>query len=166
MAGNWSRKLSWLACFEDGVGLGDGRAVDVELAALQVDTVAGEADDALDDVVGGVEREVEDDDVAALDGLVGQQPATSARGAVDGFVDEEEVADEQGALHGLRRNAEGLHDEGEHEESDDDDAEERAERLPAGRGRRRGDAWWAAGAGGDDGVGPGCGSAMSLACCS
>lgn len=115
---------------DDGVGLRDGGAVDEELAAVHVDPVAGESRDAFYDVVSRIEREVEDDDVAAVDGLIWQQGRPVAGGSVDGFVDEEEVSDEQGALHGFRWNAEGLHDEAEHEESDDDDAEERAECLP------------------------------------
>ena len=52
----------------DGVGLGEGVAVDVDAAAVEAEMVAGEADDALDEMEGGVDGVVEDDDVAAMDG--------------------------------------------------------------------------------------------------
>ena len=44
------------------------------------DFIAGHADDALDDVLLGVEREVEDDDVVLRDFAIGQQPSPDAGG--------------------------------------------------------------------------------------
>ena len=108
--------------FKDGVGFLDRRTVDVELAAFEMQPVSGKSCDALDHVIGGIEREVEDDDVSAIDFLVGQDPGPMMVRAVNGFVHQQEVAHEQGPLHGFRRDAEGLHDEGEDEESDDDEA--------------------------------------------
>ena len=55
----------------DGVGLGKDVAVDVDAAFVEAEMVAGEADDALDEMGGGVDGVVEDDDVAAVDGCCG-----------------------------------------------------------------------------------------------
>src|SRR5882757_5120149 len=52
----------------DGVGLGEGVAVDEDAAAVEAEVVAGKANDALDEMEGGVDWVVEDDDVAAMDG--------------------------------------------------------------------------------------------------
>jgi hypothetical protein len=76
----------------DGVGFGEGVAVDVDEAVVEAQMIAGKADDAFDEMEGGVDGVVEDDDVAAVDGCGGQEGA----GAVGGcglLVDEEEVAD-------------------------------------------------------------------------
>ena len=52
----------------DGVGLGEGLAVDEDVTTVQAEMVAGKADDALDEMQRGVDGVVEDDDVAAVDG--------------------------------------------------------------------------------------------------
>ena len=108
----------------DGVGLGESVAVDVDEAAVEAKVVAGEADDALDEVKRGVDGVVEDDDVAAMDGGGGKERA----GAVGGrglLVDQEEVSDEEGGLHGFGWDAEGLHAEGDDEDRHHDEVEER-----------------------------------------
>ena len=56
-----------VGALEDVVGLGTRVVVDDRDAVPQLDFVAGDADDALDDVLLGVEREVEDDDVVPRD---------------------------------------------------------------------------------------------------
>jgi hypothetical protein len=108
----------------DGVGLGERMAVDVDEAVVEAKVVAGEADDALDEVERGVDGVVEDDHVAAMDRGGGKERA----GAVGGcglFVDQEEVADEEGGLHGFGWDAEGLHAEGDDEDRHHDEVEER-----------------------------------------
>ncbi len=108
----------------DGVGLGEGVAVDVDDAVVEAEVVAGEADDALDEVEGGVDGVVKDDDVAAMDGRGGKESA-SAVGGCGLLVDEQEVADEEGGLHGFGGDAEGLHAEGDDEDRNHDEIEER-----------------------------------------
>src|ERR1700730_2509034 len=51
----------------DGVGLGESAAVDEDAAAMEAEVIAGQADDALDEMQGGIYGVVEDDDVAAMD---------------------------------------------------------------------------------------------------
>ena len=75
--------------------------VDDRYAVPQLDFVAGHADDTLDDVFLGVEREVEDDDVVLRHFAIGEQPSPDAGAAKRRLVDEQKVADEQGALHAL-----------------------------------------------------------------
>ena len=100
------------------------------LAVVETEVVAGKADDALDQVQGGVDGVVEDDDVAAMDGGGGEEAggAVCELEAAVLFVDEEEVADEEGGLHRLGGDAEGLGGEGDDEDRDDDEVEERLER--------------------------------------
>jgi hypothetical protein len=86
--------------------------------------VAWEADDALDEVHVGIDGEVEDDDLSAMDGGWGKNSGALVE-AESLLGDEEEVADEEGGLHGAGGDAEGLDDEGEDEAGDDDDVEER-----------------------------------------
>src|SRR5882757_10342225 len=57
----------------DGVGLGEGVAVDEDAAAVQAEMVAGKADDALDEMQRGVDGVVKDDDVAAMNGGGGEE---------------------------------------------------------------------------------------------
>ena len=104
----------------DGVGFVEGMAVDVDVAVAEAEVVAGEADDALDEVHGGVDGVVEDDDVAAMDGGGGEEGGRVWIFEAEVlFVDEEEVADEEGGFHGCGGDAEGLDGEGDDEESDD-----------------------------------------------
>jgi hypothetical protein len=74
-------------------------------------------------VQGGIERVVEDDDVAAGDSL--SRHEKSGIGGVDLLVNQEEVADEEGGLHALGWDAEGLEGEGHDEERDDQNVEQR-----------------------------------------
>ena len=83
--------------------------------------IAGQADDALDEVDGGVGRVMEDDDVAAAELAGGEGKVVEGGGLL---VDEKEVADEESGDHGGRRDAEGLDGEGDDEDGDDDDGEE------------------------------------------
>jgi hypothetical protein len=110
----------------DGVGFGDGLAVDVDAACAEADAVSGEADDSLDQMEGGVDGVVEDDDIATADGGDGKEAACAVEGS-GLLVYEEEVANEEGRLHGLGGDAEGLHAEGDDEDGDDDDGEHRLE---------------------------------------
>ena len=105
------------------VGFGERLAVDVDVVVVDAEVVAGQADDALDEMHGGIDGKVEDDDLAAVDGGGGQD----AGGFIEAdavFGDQQEVADEEGWLHRSRRDAEGLNDEGDDEDGDDDDVEE------------------------------------------
>ncbi len=107
----------------DGVGLSEGVAVDVDEAVVEAEVVAGKADDAFDEVEGGVDGIVEDDDVAAVDGGGGKEGACAV-GGCGLLVDEEEVADEEGGLHGFGWDAEGLHAEGDDEDGYNDEVEQ------------------------------------------
>ncbi len=104
---------------ECDVGFVDFLAVNEELALNDADAVAGNSDDALDEVSGlGV---MEDDDVAALDVAIGKDPTGEfSGGGVNLLVHQEKVADEKGSLHAFRWNEERLKDKGEKKESDDD----------------------------------------------
>ena len=73
---------------EDVVGLRPRRVVDDGDAILQRDLIAGHADDALDHMLVGVEREVKDDDVVARDLAIGQKPAPDAGRREGHLVDE------------------------------------------------------------------------------
>lgn len=106
----------------DGVGFGEGAAVDVDAALAEAEVVAGEADDTLDEVEGGVDGIVEDDDIATVDGCGGEESAGTV-GGCGLLVDEEEVADEKRGLHGFGGDAEGLHAEGDDEDGDDDEVQ-------------------------------------------
>jgi hypothetical protein len=104
-------------------------AVDEDAAAVEAEVVAGQADDALDEMEGGIDGVVEDDDVAAMDG--GRREEAGGSICVGGaglLVDEEEVADEEGRLHRPGGDAEGLCAEGDDEDRDDDEMEEGLER--------------------------------------
>jgi hypothetical protein len=111
----------------DGIGLGEGMAVDVDAAFAEAEMVAGDTDDSLDEVEGGVDGVMEDDDVAAMDGCGGKEGAC-AIGSGSLLVDEEKVAYEEGGLHGFRGDAEGLDAEGDDEDRDNDEVEEGLER--------------------------------------
>ena len=52
----------------DSVGLGKEAAVDEDAAGAETEMIAGKADDPLDEMEGGVDGIVEDDNVAAMDG--------------------------------------------------------------------------------------------------
>ena len=49
-----------------GVGLGERLAVDVDVLVMDTQVIAGQADDALDEVHGGIDWKMEDDDFAAV----------------------------------------------------------------------------------------------------
>ncbi len=67
----------------------------------------------------GVHGIAEDNDVATVNGAVGENGLPGSGGTKAGLVDQEVVADQQGVFHGARRNAEGLHNKGDDEERDD-----------------------------------------------
>ena len=64
----------------DLVGLVEGLVVDEDLLVLDLDLLAFEADDPLDEVLVQLPGVLEDDDVVPLDGLVGQEDALRAAG--------------------------------------------------------------------------------------
>jgi len=106
----------------DGVRLGEGMAVDVDVAVVEADAIAGKADDSFDEIERGVDGVVKDDDVAAMDGC-GREKAADAVRAWGLLVDEEKIADQKGGFHRLRGDAEGLDAEGDDEDGDDDEIE-------------------------------------------
>jgi hypothetical protein len=113
----------------DGVWLGEGVPIDEDLAGVEAEMIARETDDALDEMQGGVDGVVEDDDVAAMD-CGGWKEAGGAVGVGCArlLVDQEEVAHEESGLHRLGRDAEGLGAEGDDEDGDDDEVKERLQR--------------------------------------
>jgi hypothetical protein len=118
------------------VGLVLRDAVEVDDAVAQVEVVAGDADDALDEVEirgFGVGLE-EDDDVAAFDLAVEDEGRPFCWGGEGDAVDENVIADEQGLLHGGGGNLEVLEDEGHDEETDGEDGADRGERFERGLG--------------------------------
>ena len=107
---------------------GGGLTIDVELAGLHLDAIAGQADDALDVVGGIVAGELEDGDVAAL-GQGGEDAAGEQvwregqrvpRVAVAVFGNKEVVADQQGWFHRAGGDVERL--EGDGADADGDQA--------------------------------------------
>ena len=107
----------------DGVRLLEWQAVAVDDAVAEAEAIAGDADDALDEMHGGViDGLMKDDDVAAVD-LCGRQQTVGGAGD-DLLIHEEEVADEEGRLHAFRRDANRLDGEGDDEERDSEDVQE------------------------------------------
>ena len=104
-------------------------AVEVDDAVAEMDSVAGDADGALDEEeirLAGLE---EDDDVAALDvAIEGEGRPLGGRGEGDA-VDEDVVADEEGVDHRGRGDLEVLEDEGHDEETDGEDGADGGEGL-------------------------------------
>ena len=105
------------------VGLTDGVVVHVDVAVVDADGVAGEADDALDVAFGVVAGIEEDDDVAALDGLE----------AIGKLVDEEAILILQAGEHAGALDADWLVEEEDDEDRDGDGGEDVARPgAPAG----------------------------------
>ncbi len=91
--------------------------VDVDLLGSQLDGIAGQADDSLDEVTLGLDRILEDDNVTPLDVTNGHDRAIEAgRRPEYELVDEQVVADEQVVLHRSCGDLERLHHPGAHEE--------------------------------------------------
>ena len=114
-------------CSRRQIGLVERTPVDVHLAVLRRDRLAGEADDPLDQVLDRVGRLVlrpfEHDDVASVDVV----------NLVRELVDQHAVTDAQRRFHRSRRDVEGLQqerlDEQGDEECSDDDAYPLEDRL-------------------------------------
>ena len=85
------------------VTLAQRLAIEPDLAVIDTQSVAGESDDALDIAFFRIAGIVEDDDIAALDGLE----------AIDEFVDEEAVAILKARQHAGAFYADGLVEEGD-----------------------------------------------------
>ena len=111
------------------------------MAVVEPDAVAGEADDALDEMHFGIDGVVEDDDLAALDAGGGEH-AAGIDGAEALLIDEQEITDEQGGLHRLRWDAEWLCGEGDDEDGYDDDVDEGLDRGKESGVMRGGFAPW------------------------
>jgi len=127
------------------VGFADGAVVDVHVAVVDADGVAGEGNDALDVALGVVAGIEEDDDVAAVDGFE----------TIGELVDEEAILILQAREHAGAFDADGLVEEEDDEERDGDGDEDVAgPGAPAGGlgGRGLGDQGFAGaelGRGGD-----------------
>ena len=96
-------------------------AVDVDLLGSELERLAGEPDDALDEVAVRLVRVLEDDDVATPDVAHGQQLACNRAGrrAEDELVHQQVIADEQVVLHRAGRDLERLDDPRTHEQCED-----------------------------------------------
>ena len=86
--------------------------------------VAGNSDDALHKVDRGIQRIVEDDDVAALYLVIGQNPTRQVGVAEVQLVHQQVIANQQSILHGFGRNLERLRNERNNENRDDNDFHE------------------------------------------
>ena len=76
---------------------------------------------------------MEDDDVAAPNRPIGQEPAAKpAGGRVDLLVEEQKIADQQRALHAFRGNEERLQDKGEHKQRHHHGLQQRGQGLRQG----------------------------------
>ena len=91
------------------VGFADGDVVDVDVAVVDAEGVAGEGDDTLDVALGVVAGVEEDDDVATVDGLE----------AVGELINEEAVLILQTRQHAGAFYANGLVEEQDDDERDD-----------------------------------------------
>jgi hypothetical protein len=111
------------------VGLVLCDAVEVNDAVAEMNSVAGDADGALDEEeirLAGLEK---NDDIAALDiAIEGEGRPLGGRGEGDA-VDEDVVADEESLDHRGRGDLEVLEDEGHDEETDGEDGADGGERL-------------------------------------
>jgi hypothetical protein len=107
---------------EVDVGLVEGRAVDQHLLVAQLQRVAGQPDDPLDEVAIRLLGVLEDDDVTPADRVDRQQrPFGRAEGRrEDELVHQQVIADEQVVLHRAGGDLEGLDDEGADEQRQDD----------------------------------------------
>ena len=115
----------------------DGFAVQDKLFGLDPDPVSRDADHSLHIVLGDVQRVTENDDVAALHLLVGQQvPAQSVRRSAGEFVHDQMVANQQVVLHRAGRNHVGLRDHRRSEEQDQEVYRPLRERVQRKRGFR------------------------------
>ena len=92
---------------------------------VEAEAVAGDGDDALDEMHGWIDGVVKDDEVAAMNRRGARTWRMDSGSTIGGRA--EEVADEQGGDHhsdGMRK---GWTDECDDEERDDDNVEQRAE---------------------------------------
>src|SRR5512143_2144145 len=87
--------------------------------------IAGNSNDSLHKVLRRVQRITENDDVAALDFVVGNEPVPDTGRTKVSFVDQQVIADQQRVLHRFGWNLERLDDESDHENGDYDSNEER-----------------------------------------
>ena len=114
---------------EVDVRLVDRLSVYVHLFIPQLDGLAGQSDDAFDEVALRLVRVLEHDDIAAVNRTDGQHRAADGqrRRAEDELVDEQMIADQEVVLHRPRRNLEGLHDPRAHKERQDHGDHDRLE---------------------------------------
>ncbi len=107
------------------------RAVDVDALVAQLEGLAGQADDALDEVALRVLGVLEDHDLSAPHVGDGQQGPLERGGRrrEHELVHQQVIADEQVVLHRSRRDLEGLHDPRAHEQRQDHGHHDRLEVL-------------------------------------
>ncbi len=104
---------------EGGVGLVEELTIDENTTVVDTDAIAGQADEALDQILPGVERGVEGVDFAALDAVLGENLEPEGGWGEGGAVHEEEVADQQGVFHAFGWDNHWLGEEGQEKEGDD-----------------------------------------------
>ena len=114
-----------------GLGLVLPFAVQVDVAFVEVDAIAGDADHALDQEHIRIARLEEDDDVAAMDGAIAHEGCPVRGRRQVHAIDEDVIANEQSVLHGAGRDDEVLKNEGQDEEADNDDGSSRTPRPQA-----------------------------------
>jgi hypothetical protein len=111
----------------DGVGLIETEPIDEDMACTEADVIPGDSDDSFDKVDAGLDGEVKDDDVSAVNGRCGEEERVRRVGG-NFFIDKEEVADHEGGLHGAGGDAKGLNGKCDDEDRDDDDGDQRLDR--------------------------------------
>src|SRR5579872_3421982 len=100
----------------------EGDAVAVHHAISEVNAVAGYADNPLDDIEAGRFRREEHNDVPEVHvSITNDRPDPVGLGSKLNSIDEDVVPDQEGIFHRTRRDFEGLHDEGNDEQSYDED---------------------------------------------
>jgi hypothetical protein len=116
----------------DLIGLVQGLVVDEDLLVPDLDLLAFERDDPLDEILVHLFGIFKDDDVLPLDPLMREKGSLERedRVRVGQLIDEEEIADEERRLHGPGGDLKGLDDEGHHKEDEDSRLGDQLEVFP------------------------------------
>src|ERR1022692_391885 len=96
------------------VRLLDRSAVNVDAFVDEAQAVSGQGYHSLHEVLRGVYRIMEDDDISAPDLAIGQKTVPAHAAAVAEFIHQQVIADQQRLLHGFRRDGERLHEKCDH----------------------------------------------------
>ena len=119
---------------ENGMSIVDQLTIDEKLLVADLHNIAGNTDDALDEILAGIFGKLEDDNVVALrivdgdDGLFDE----GRLDAIDELVDQNVIADQQRVLHGTGRDFESLDHKGADKQGQYHGDDDRLDVFPQG----------------------------------